>query len=54
MDMIIEWNEKCDREKANPEEKYTMLQMVGLLMLFYSAGADTTVSNLTGLLYLLG
>ena len=53
IDMMLDWNEKCDAKGGNPEEKYSLHSMIGLLIFFYSAGTDTSRSTLTSLLYLL-
>lgn len=54
IDMMLEWNQKCDSKGGNPDEKYSLHSMIGLLMFFYAAGTDTSRSTLTSLLHLLG
>lgn len=54
IDMMLEWNEKCDQKGGNPAEKYSLHQMIGLLIFFYTAGTDTSRATLTSLVYMLG
>ena len=53
IDMMLDWNKKCDAENKL-EDKYSFNTMVGLLILFYSAGTDTSRASLSSFFFYLG
>ena len=54
IDLMLEWNDKCDSKEGNPDDKYSIDSMVGLLIFFYAAGTDTSRATLTSLIHFLG
>lgn len=53
IDMMIEWNRKCDAE-GNPQKKLSYKVMVGNMLFFYIAGTDTSRATSSSCLHMLG
>lgn len=52
--MMIGWNRKCDAPGGDKNLRIQESTMIGLQILFYAAGTDTSRGTSTSLIYNLG